>query len=222
MQDAVQRTTTRFLPAGRRQAGSGIPDAPDRRRGIAFEVAKELARSNPETDDIRPPPCTARGSNNPAGAAGLLHRLRHDAHLLVKASGPVPPPTGEERGSSYGDGVAIRAGCRPGAALGRGYSDRTRSPSARGDVPWPNIQVFPPGIWSSMLGESPTTCPGGIMENRKSKYKCPKCRTRLLETWYIEMNEGVTLERRRIGRPFCPKGHIITYWNLAGQPIRAV
>lgn len=59
------------------------------------------------------------------------------------------------------------------------------------------------------------------MEERKSTHKCPKCRTRLVETWYVEIVAGITVERRRIGRPFCPKGHTITDWNLAGQPKRA-
>lgn len=42
------------------------------------------------------------------------------------------------------------------------------------------------------------------MEERKSAHKCPRCRTRLVETWYVEIVAGTTVERRRIGRPFCP------------------
>ena len=62
------------------------------------------------------------------------------------------------------------------------------------------------------------------MERRESEHKCPKCEAQLVEKWDM-VDDGSLAhikEFQRIGRPYCPKGHRITEWNLAGQPMFAV
>lgn len=58
------------------------------------------------------------------------------------------------------------------------------------------------------------------MEQRDSKYTCPKCGKTLIEYW--DMRDSGTLvggkEMQRIGRPRCPEGHKME-WMLAGHPV---
>lgn len=74
------------------------------------------------------------------------------------------------------------------------------------------------GVFASIYREE------SEVDRKESEYACPLCETKLVEKWGM-VDDGSLAhnkEYQRVGKPYCPKGHRITEWNLAGQPMHAV